>query len=121
MVLIILVILGLLSGIIASGKNRSFGKWFIYGFFLGLIAIIHALVIEGGKKCPECYSVINKEAKVCKFCKHKFPKQEVKEVKVIVKRESHFLRNVLIIIAIIVIIRILFAVNFFPPLRYWYL
>jgi hypothetical protein len=31
---------------IAQGKGRSFGPWYVYGFFLFLIALIHSLVMK---------------------------------------------------------------------------
>jgi hypothetical protein len=69
---IFLTTLGLISGYIAYKKNRSFIKWFIYGFFLGIIAIVHALIIKNGKKCPECCASVDMQAKVCKHCRYKF-------------------------------------------------
>ncbi len=45
-------LLALIPAKIAGDKGRSFGLWWVYGFFLWLIALIHAAVIE---KPPERY------------------------------------------------------------------
>lgn len=82
-IFIFLIVMGVISGMIANNKKRSFGKWFIYGFFLGLIAIVHACIItdkEQGKKCPECLSMVDNQAQVCKYCRHKFTKEEIREI-----------------------------------------
>jgi len=42
---------------------------------LCIVAIIRfalGLPVTGGKVCPECKSRVFKEAKVCRFCQHKF-------------------------------------------------
>jgi len=36
--------MGIGAGLIAKSKGYGFGGWFIYGFFLGAIALIHALM-----------------------------------------------------------------------------
>ncbi len=44
--LIVGALLALIPAKIASDKGRSFGLWWVYGFFLWLIALIHAAVIQ---------------------------------------------------------------------------
>jgi hypothetical protein len=47
--LIFLIIVGLLALIpanIAAKKGRDFALWWIYGFFLFIVALIHALMME---------------------------------------------------------------------------
>lgn len=84
--LILWIIFGIVAACIARSKGRSFGKWFIYGFFLGVIALIHAIVIKednstnyrqsfsgvSQKRCPKCSEFIRADASVCRFCGYSF-------------------------------------------------
>jgi hypothetical protein len=60
-------LLGLIPAAIASRKGRKFGRWWVYGWLLFIIALIHSLSIKG-RKCPYCAEQIRPEAKVCRFC-----------------------------------------------------
>jgi len=50
-------ILGLITGFIAKSKGYSFGAWWLYGFLIFIIAIIHVLVIPNKKNIEQ--KVIN--------------------------------------------------------------
>lgn len=86
--LIIPIIIGLIPAYIASSKGRSFGKWYLYGVLLFIVALIHSLCIKEAstKKCPECVSKVDEEALVCKYCKYKFTKEDFKALSI--KREK---------------------------------
>ena len=79
--LIICAGLACIPASIARSKGRSFGPWWVYGFFLWIVALIHALALSaegealdakalaaGNLKCPHCAEWIKREAKVCRHC-----------------------------------------------------
>lgn len=69
---------------VANSKGRSGGLWFLYGFVIWPIALIHAIVIqkdaetierqhynEGKMRCPNCADWVYKQAKTCPHCQHR--------------------------------------------------
>lgn len=93
-----------LSGIVASNKNRDPAGWGIIGFLFGLFGFIAAVAVsevepnekstsncrsrqpsstrefdpeEHEKKCPMCAEYIKLEARRCKHCGHEFSDEEV--------------------------------------------
>ena len=109
MVFVILLVqavaFAILSGIVASNKNRDPFGWGIIGFLFGIFGFIAAIAVGDGetegerpkarrakglseqsfdpdqheKKCPACAEYIKLEARVCKHCGHQFSDKQVKK------------------------------------------
>lgn len=85
-ILLIAVVIGLLPAAIASGKGRNFFAWWFYGAAFWIIAFPWSLMLKpdqkalegrslstgAEKKCPECAELVKVDAKVCRFCQHRF-------------------------------------------------
>jgi hypothetical protein len=82
-VIFIAMLLGLIPGMIASGKGRNGFGWWLFGTLLFVLALPASLLIsptpdaferkkreEGRVPCPQCAEFIMAAAKVCPFCKH---------------------------------------------------
>lgn len=89
-ILIIALLLGLIPGMIAQSKGRSFGLWWFYGFMLFIIALPHSLLMsadkkavegmkisEGMKKCPQCAELVEGDANVCRYCNYNFTSDSI--------------------------------------------
>ncbi len=55
--------------VIAHLKGRTIWKWFLYGFLIWPVAVIHILVTGSNKTCPQCASDIPRGAKICPRCR----------------------------------------------------
>ena len=89
------IILAYIPASIAVHKGHSSGKWFVYGFFLPPIAMIHSLLIKDYEKeykvCPACAERVKKEAKVCRFCGNKFPVPSAEEIKSVERPQATYM------------------------------
>ncbi|WP_186342771.1 zinc ribbon domain-containing protein [Raoultella ornithinolytica] len=80
--LVIAALLGLIPAFIAQSKGRSFGAWWLYGFLLFIVAIIHVLFVRPHntagtvasdsigpmRDCPYCAEPVKYQATKCKHC-----------------------------------------------------
>jgi len=89
------ILFGALSSIVAKQKNRDPAGWFFLGLILGVFGFIASLIVEEepdkqsdagafdpeehDKKCPDCAERIKLEARVCRYCGHEFPEEDVRE------------------------------------------
>ena len=68
---------GLIPAFIANSKGRNFYLWWVYGFLIFGVALIHSLIIKeteahqlkhGMKRCPHCAELVKRKAHVCRYC-----------------------------------------------------
>ena len=90
-IIIVAAVIALLPAKIAYGKGRSYIGWYLFGFFLFIIALPASLLIKdkrnrldppvyglrvppppAQKRCPDCAETILGDARVCKHCGYRF-------------------------------------------------
>jgi hypothetical protein len=75
--LVIFAVLGLIPAAVAARKGRSFLRWWIFGTFFWLVALVASLVVptnrSGSKQCPACRSWIDQDATRCAHCTAEVP------------------------------------------------
>lgn len=91
-VLVFIIVWLVLSGAVAvyaENKGRSGAGVFFLALFLSpLVGLVVALAMrpnekkvaaaQGKKRCPECAEFVQPDAKICRFCQHKFTEAEHK-------------------------------------------
>lgn len=93
--LVVAALLGLIPAFIAQSKGRSFGGWWLYGFLLFIVAIIHVLFVPSlnssgaavtdsqgpMRDCPYCAESVKYQATKCKHCGSEIEPMPVPEPK----------------------------------------
>jgi len=70
---VFLATLGMIVGMLAKSRDRSFLPWFFYGASLFPVAIVHInKARRRGKRCLSCQEVIAFKATVCRHCDFHF-------------------------------------------------
>ena len=86
-ILLIWLLFGVVTAVVASNKGRNGLGWFFLGMLLGPFGFILSLVVSKNehaaekevlasgtmKKCPFCAELVKAEAKICKHCGKYFP------------------------------------------------
>lgn len=67
--LLLQLLIGIVSGIIAHFKKRNIWNWFVLGFIFGPIALIILRFFPSmNRVCPSCGKMLGKENKKCHYC-----------------------------------------------------
>ena len=63
---VIWIMIAGVAGLIGGNRGDYGAKWFVYGLFIGPLAIVAAF--SAGKRCHRCDSKISPKAAVCMRC-----------------------------------------------------
>jgi ABC-type Mn2+/Zn2+ transport system permease subunit len=68
-VLLIAALFGVIPAGVAARTGRSFVGWWVYGWLLFPVALVHALVLTPASvECPGCAARVPVEATECRHC-----------------------------------------------------
>ena len=75
------IVMAFIVAIVGASKGRNGALWFLYGFLIWPVALIHGLCLSktreaeledaadaGRRPCPKCAELILREATICRFC-----------------------------------------------------
>lgn len=88
--LVFMLILAIIPAVIAKHKGRNFFTWYVYGYFLWLIALVHSIVMSKTKelreqelldsleyvRCPHCLEIIRNGASICPHCQKRLDEKD---------------------------------------------
>jgi hypothetical protein len=80
------MLLAVIPAVVAHARGLPVGTWFLYGFLLWPVAILHVFFatpesvrISGSappsRRCPFCAETIQAAAIVCKHCRRDLPRR----------------------------------------------
>ena len=96
--LVLWIICGVVTGVIASNKGRNGVGWFLVGCILGIFGVILIACLPSQnpqqvylasnpnitepavrrvKVCPDCAEEVMVEARICRHCRHEFGSAQV--------------------------------------------
>ena len=105
-IIVIVALLGIITGAIAHNKGHSFAKWWFYGAALFIVALPMAIMLKpvglaadcganaavlGLRKCPKCAESIQPDAQVCRFCGAEvapLTPEQMKNINAAIKKEQ---------------------------------
>jgi hypothetical protein len=68
-------VLACIPAMIANAKRRNPVLWWLYGFVLFPIALVHVLLTSDlfRRACPQCAEPVRREALICPHCRSEQP------------------------------------------------
>lgn len=99
-IIVILLVCGIISAVVASNKGRNAFGWFLIGSILGIFGVILIACMSSLKPqqvylgsesnnagdyvrrvkfCPDCAEEVLAEARICKHCRHEFSSSRVSQ------------------------------------------
>jgi len=71
------IIFAIVVAMIAAGRDRSAGLWFLASLvFGGVIPLFIVLALPYLKECPNCAEKVKEEARICRYCGTKFQTED---------------------------------------------